>query len=188
MEEDLKQEELERLYKGICRCRRCPLYRNRTHAVPGEGPVQADICFVGEAPGKDEDEQGRPFVGRSGKFLDRLFDKTGLARNHIYITSSVKCRPPNNRAPRIKELEICKNSWLDRQISLVDPGIVVLLGKVPLFQILRTKQNLDELHGCTINCNGRIYFITYHPAAAMRFPQIRRKIMHDFQMLKKLFI
>jgi uracil-DNA glycosylase family 4 len=188
MEDVRKQEELERLHKGIRRCRRCPLYRNRTHAVPGEGPVQAGICFIGEAPGKEEDERGRPFVGRSGKFLERLFDKTGLARNHIYITSSVKCRPPNNRTPRSKELEICKNFWLNRQILLIDPRIVVLLGKVPLFQVLGNKQNLDELHGCTISYNGRIYFITYHPAAAMRFPQLRRKITHDFQTLKKLLI
>jgi uracil-DNA glycosylase family 4 len=188
MEELRKQKELEQLHKGICRCRRCPLHRNRTHAVPGEGPVRAAVCFVGEAPGKDEDRQGRPFVGRSGKFLDRLFDRISLARNHIYITSSVKCRPPHNRTPLAKELEICKNSWLNRQISLIDPRIVVLLGRVPLFQVLGSKQNLNELHGLTISHNGRIYFITYHPAAAMRFPQLRRKITHDFQRLKKLLI
>ena len=181
-------EELKQLHRGICRCRRCPLYRSRKHAVPGEGPAWASVCFVGEAPGKDEDEQGRPFIGRSGKFLDKLFDKIDLSRNNIFITSSVKCRPPNNRTPRTKEFEICKNSWLDKQISLIDPRIVVLLGKVPLLQVLGNKQNMDELHGRKISHHGRIYFITYHPAAAMRFPQIRKKIIHDFQLLKKLLI
>ena len=161
--------------KGIRRCRKCPLHRNRAHAVPGEGPVRADVFFLGEAPGKEEDKKGLPFVGRSGKFLERLLDEIGMSRREAYITSSVKCRPPNNRTPLANELEICKNAWLDRQISLIAPKIVVTLGKAASYQVSGTKQNLDSIHGRTIRRNGRIYFATYHPAAAMRFPQIRKK-------------
>lgn len=188
METVRKQEKLYRLHKSIRRCRKCPLHRSRTHAVPGEGPIRATVLFVGEAPGKDEDKQGRPFVGRSGKFLDKLLDKAGLAREMIYITSSVKCQPPGNRTPFANELEICKSTWLNRQISLINPKTVVLLGKVSLYQVLGTKQNLCSLHGRTSRKDDRVYLATYHPAAAMRFPQIRKKTRQDFEMLKKLLI
>jgi uracil-DNA glycosylase family 4 len=181
-----KQKELNRLHEGIRRCRKCPLHRNRTHAVPGEGPIWASVLFVGEAPGKDEDKQGRPFAGRSGKFFDQLLDSVDLARNNVNITSSLKCRPPNNRIPLAKELEICKNTWLNQQISLVNPKIVVLLGKVSLYQVLGTKQNLGNLHSRTFQKDDRIYLVAYHPAAAMRFPHMRRKMMQDLRKLSEL--
>jgi uracil-DNA glycosylase family 4 len=186
MESTRKQEELQKLHKGICRCRKCPLHQNRIHAVPGEGPVWSDILFIGEAPGKNEDEQGRPFVGRSGKILDLLLDKINMSREEVYITSTVKCRPPNNRTPLAKELGICKNNWLDRQISLIDPKIVVLLGKVSTNQMLEEKQKLSSLHGRTFRKNDRIYLATYNPAAAMRFPHIRNKILKDISELSEL--
>jgi DNA polymerase len=180
------QEELGLLHNGIRRCRKCPLYVSRKHAVPGEGLPSAIAMFVGEAPGKEEDEQGRPFVGRSGRFLDNLLENIGLSRHQIYITSAVKCRPTENRAPHIDDLRICKVNWLDRQISLIDPKIVVLLGNTALKQILGQEGSISRLHGRLFKHNGRSYFVTFHPAAAMRFPQIKRKMKNDFKILKNL--
>ncbi len=179
------QEELDCLCNAIRRCRKCPLCASRKHAVPGEGEPSAAV-FVGEAPGKEEDECGRPFVGRSGRFLDGLLKGIDISRHQIYITSAVKCRPPENRTPHADELRICKVNWLDRQISLINPKIIVLLGKIPLKQMLGRKDNLNNLHGQVFKREGRSYFVTFHPAAAMRFPQIRRKMRNDFKILKNL--
>ena len=140
--------------------------------------------IVGEAPGKEEDLQGRPFVGRSGKFLDLLFDITCFLRKDFYITSSVKCRPPKNRTPRPKELKICKQNWLNKQISIIDPEIIVLLGKVALKQVLGASSKLDKFHGRLIRYDGLTCFPTYHPAAAMRFPKVRKNMLQDFKILK----
>lgn len=188
------REELGRLHNGTRRCRKCPLHRSRKRAVPGEGLPSATAMFIGEAPGKEEDEQGRPFVGRSGRFLDNLLESIGISRHQIYITSAVKCRPPENRTPHVDELRICKVNWLDRQISLVDPKVVVLMGNTALKQmaqaiprrILGQESNISRLHRQLFEHNGRSYFVTFHPAAAMRFPQIKRKMKSDFRILKNL--
>jgi len=142
--------------------------------------------LVGEAPGKQEDLQGLPFVGPSGKFLDSLLKSVKLSRKDIYITSSVKCRPPKNRTPRPDELRICKTNWLDRQISLIAPKIIVLLGKTAVKQVLSLDANLNRLHGQLISKDHLHCFITFHPAAAMRFPQIGAKTQKDFRKLKQL--
>ncbi len=186
MKQDTAQEEMNLIRGGIRRCRRCNLHRSRKHAVPGEGPIWARIIFVGEAPGREEDLQGRPFVGRSGKFLDGLLKDAGLSRQHIYITSAVKCRPPRNRAPRVDELRICKANWLDKQIRLINPKIIVLLGKTSLRQVLGKKGNLSRLHGEVFSQNGMCCLVTFHPAAGMRFSQIKRKMKYDFKKLKTL--
>jgi uracil-DNA glycosylase family 4 len=188
------QEELGCLHKGIRRCRKCPLYASRKNAVPGEGLPSATAAFVGEAPGREEDEQGRPFIGRSGRFLDSLLESIGISRHQIYITSAVKCRPPENRAPHVDELRICKINWLDRQIFLVDPKVIVLLGSTALKQmaqsiprrILVQQSNISRLHGRLFEHNGRSYVVSFHPAAAMRFPQIKEKMKNDFKILKNL--
>lgn len=180
------QEELGRLCNAIRRCRKCPLCASRNHAVPGEGAPSAIAVSVGEAPGKEEDKRGRPFVGRSGRFLDGLLKDIDISRHQIYITSAVKCRPPENRTPHADELRICKVNWLDRQISLINPKIIVLLGKIPLKQMLEQKDNLNRLHGRVFKREGHSYFVTFHPAAAMRFPQIRRKMKNDFKILENL--
>jgi DNA polymerase len=186
MEQTAAQEEMNRLHEGIRRCRRCILHRSRKLAVPGEGPVWAKIVLVGEAPGREEGLRARPFVGRSGRFLDGLLEEAGLSRRHIYITSAVKCRPPRNRIPRTDELGICKANWLDRQIRLIRPKIIVLLGKTSVIQLLGLKGNLSRLHGQVFGQKGICCLVTFHPAAAMRFPQIRRKMKHDFKKLKTL--
>jgi DNA polymerase len=141
--------------------------------------------FIGEAPGKEEDKCGRPFVGRSGKFLDGLLKSIGISRHQIYITSAVKCRPPKNRHPHVDELRICKVNWLNRQISLVDSKIVVLLGNIALKQALALGQesSLRWLRGRLFKHDGHNHFVTFHPAAAMMFPQIRRKMKNDFKVL-----
>jgi uracil-DNA glycosylase len=181
----LNKDKLTRLHDDIRQCVECPLHRNRRHAVPGEGDPHASILFIGEAPGKTEDEQGRPFVGPAGKFLDRLLKDHDLTREAVFLTSSVKCRPPNNRAPHPRELEICKRLWLDRQIALIDPVIVVLLGKILITQVLNERSNLKESHGQMHERNGRWYQLQCHPAAGRRFPDIRLSMRRDMAKLKR---
>ena len=181
-----RQKELLKLASGIRKCRKYPLCKSRLNAVPGEGPLNSRLMIIGEAPGKEEDIQGRPFVGRSGKFLDINLKKTSLSRTDFYITSSVKCRPPNNRNPKRNELKICKQNWLNKQIACLNPKIIVLLGKVAIKQVLGSVLKLDNIHGRLITHDIRICYPTFHPAAAMRFPKLRNKIFKDFRNLKKL--
>ncbi len=186
MKEEEKKRLINSLARGICRCRECRLYKSRKHAVPGEGSVTSGIFLIGEAPGKNEDEQGRPFVGLSGKFLDKLLEKAGLSRSEIFVTGSVKCRPPNNRIPKNDELKICKENWLSRQIEIIDPRLVVLFGKVALKQVLGEEDNLEKVHGQVRQLNGRKCLITFHPAAAMRFPKVRRKMERDIAKVREI--
>jgi DNA polymerase len=163
----------------------CPLHRRRTHAVPGEGYPAATIMLVGEAPGEKEDRHGRPFIGPSGRFLIKLLEQNGLRREDVFITNSVKCRPPNNRFPHAKELEICKRLWLRRQIELVNPDVIVLLGRAPLRQLLGTEATVTPLRGQFLQKDGRLYLIQYHPTAGLRSPEIRATLQQDFQQLKR---
>jgi uracil-DNA glycosylase len=176
---------LAELHEGIRSCVKCPLYQSRTHAVPGEGDPQAAIMLVGEAPGEVEDKQGRPFVGPSGRFLNSLLEQNGVNREEVFITNSVKCRPPNNRFPHVKELEICKQHWLLRQIELVDPKLIVLLGRAPLRQLVGEEGTITRLHGQFLRKDGRLYLIQYHPAAGLRSPEVRATMQQDFQKIKE---
>ena len=130
--------ELETLAAAVAKCTQCLLHQGRTKAVPGEGPENADIMFIGEAPGFHEDQQGRPFVGAAGKFLDELLDTIGLKRDSVYITNVIKCRPPGNRDPLPEEIVACK-PYIDRQIKLIQPTLVVTLGR---FSMARAFQKL----------------------------------------------
>jgi len=177
---------LAELHEGIRSCVKCPLYQSRTHAVPGEGDPQAAIMLVGEAPGEVEDRQGRPFVGPSGQFLSRLLEQNGLSREEVFITNSVKCRPPNNRFPHVKELEVCRQHWLLRQIELVDPKVIVLLGRAPLRQLLGEQGTVTQLHGQFLRKDKRLYLIQYHPAAGLRSPEVRATMQQDFQKIKEV--
>jgi uracil-DNA glycosylase len=179
---------LARLHERIRECVQCPLHKSRRHAVPGEGNHCARIVFVGEAPGKTEDEQGRPFVGAAGKFLDRLLRDHDLNREDVFLTSSVKCRPPNNRDPQPNELDTCRRLWLERQIDLIDPAVVVLLGKVPIKQVLNEDGILHGLHGQIRRRNGRVYQLQYHPAAGRRFPDIRTGMHRDMAELQRFLL
>ena len=139
--------------------------------------------LLGEAPGEAEDRTGRPFVGRSGEFLDALLAELGLDRGELFITSCVKCRPPGNRGPRANELDTCRRAWLDRQIGCVQPRWIVLLGLTAIQCVLGEKVRLSRVHGRVCRSEGRRLLLTYHPTAAMRFPGARRFLRSDLSKL-----
>lgn len=184
MPKDLKGKEeiLMEVRKEAEVCQRCSLYKTRTNVVFGEGPANAKIMFLGESPGRYEDIQGKPFVGLAGKFLDKLFDSINLKRSEVFITGSVKCRPPKNRVPTDEEVQACK-PYLEKQIEIIKPKLIVILGNVALKNLLGEK-SVSELHGEIIEREGIKYLITFHPAAAMRFPKVREKMKADFKKLK----
>ncbi len=176
---------LKALEEEIRRCTRCPLHRTRTHAVPGEGNYDAVVMFVGEAPGADEDRQGRPFVGRSGQFLTHALAKVGIRREDVYITNVVKCRPPNNRDPLPRELEACR-SYLERQIELINPRIIVTLGRFSMARWFPDGR-ITKIHGQIKNIGrGRVAMAMFHPAAALRNPVWREQFIQDLQKLPPL--
>ncbi len=178
--------KLEKLYERIKICTTCPLHLSRKNAVPGEGGPESRLMLIGEAPGAREDELGRPFCGQAGDFLDRLFTEVGLDREKTYITSTVKCRPPQNRNPHKNEINTCDALWLNRQIELVNPAVVVLLGIIPINHILKEKRTLRDIHGRTRQFKGRLFLPTYHPAAAMRFPKPAKRIREDFSLIHRI--
>ena len=156
--------ELEAIALG---CVACELHETRTNVVFGSGAPDADVMIVGEGPGQQEDEQGLPFVGRSGQLLDSLLAEVGLARNDVYIGNVVKCRPPRNRDPREDEIDACKG-YLRRQIQLVDPAVVVTLGNFSTKLLLRTTTGITRMRGTAYEWWGRYLVPTFHPAAALR--------------------
>lgn len=179
-------EELAKLARRIRRCKKCKLHETRCKTVPGEGPAPARVMLVGEAPGKSEDEQGRPFIGQAGAYLVELLEGISLTREQVFITSVIKCRPPKNRPPHVGELGACKSSWLDPQIEQVDPEILVLMGQAAIRGVCGETGRMTDLHGQTREADGRTCLFTYHPAAGMRFPDLDQKIRSDFQRLAEL--
>jgi uracil-DNA glycosylase family 4 len=182
------KEDYEGLVSEILSCTRCPLYSSRTRAVPGEGPLNASIMFVGEAPGRSEDLEGRPFVGSAGKLLDSLLSSIGVERGSVYITNVVKCRPPGNREPFDSEVRAC-NPYLRRQISMIKPKIIVALGRIAG----RTLYEMAGLRWDSIRAaRGRVervrvegvdlmLTVTFHPAAALYNPGLREELENDFK-------
>lgn len=178
-------ETLFSLSEQIRKCTSCPLYKGNTLAVAGEGPKNAKIVIVGEAPGEEEDRQGRPFIGSSGKFLDQMLGIAGIERDKIFITNVVKHHPPKNRIPTMKEVKTCKELWLDKQIEIIKPQLIIILGRIALKSLLNEK-SVEKFHGKMIGRNKQKYFVTYHPSAALRFSKIRTEMEKDFSKLKKL--
>lgn len=180
-----KEKELEKLNKEIRNCKKCNLWKLRKNAVPGEGPVNAKIMIIGQAPGVEEDLSGKPFCGRAGKFLNFLLKLAGLKREEIFITSPLKClpQPPINRKPKREEIEACL-SYLKAQIEIINPRKFILLGEVA-FSIFFPNKKLKDFRGKLIEKEGKLYFPTYHPAAGLRFPKIRKILEKDFKKLKK---
>ncbi len=176
--------ELETLTKEIAQCTNCHLNKGRTNVVPGEGPENAEIMFIGEAPGFHEDQQGRPFVGAAGRFLDELLESIGLTREQVYITNVIKCRPPGNRDPLPEEIEACR-PFLDRQIELIKPKMIVTLGR---FSMARAFPNarISHIHGQPRKINGIVYYPMYHPAAALHQPSLRRTVEEDMRRIPEL--
>ncbi|UCF09047.1 MAG: uracil-DNA glycosylase [Thermoplasmata archaeon] len=174
---------LSEIAEGIKGCRGCPLWKSRKKAVPGEGPSRARLMLIGEAPGEKEDEQGIPFVGRSGVFLNELLSSNHIDRKQVFITGSVKCRPPKNRNPTSAELAACRRLWLNKQIDAIKPDLIVVLGKVALKNLLGGNK-VGDLRGRVIERGARRYFVTYHPASGMRFPKIREAMKEDFRKIQ----
>ncbi len=168
----------------IAECTKCPLHRGRTNVVPGEGPEGAEIMFIGEAPGFHEDQQGRPFVGASGKFLEELLESIGLTRDDVFIANVIKCRPPGNRDPLPEEIEACR-SFLDQQIELLQPKLVVTLGRFSMARAF-PKARISHIHGQPRKIGGVIYYPMYHPAAALHQPSLRSVVEEDMRRIPEL--
>jgi DNA polymerase len=176
---------LSSIAEEIVVCTRCDLHKSRRRAVPGEGSGQAKIMLVGEAPGKEEDAQGRPFVGRSGKVLNEILAKVGLKRKELFITSVVKCRPPKNRTPRREEMDVCVQAHLRRQIEVISPTILCLLGGVAAKALLG-KERVSEIRGKVFRRGSETLLPTYHPAAAGRNRSWRYYLREDLKRLRTL--
>jgi uracil-DNA glycosylase family 4 len=174
------------LYGKIAKCDACRLCKQRKRAVPGEGREDADIMFIGEAPGWHEDQQGRPFVGPAGQFLDELLQSIGLKRSEVYIANVVKCRPPSNRDPLPDEIESCRK-WLDRQIEVIKPRMIVTLGRHSMSRFF-PGATISRVHGTAWQGDGVTYFAMYHPAAALHQGSLRRVIMEDMLKIPSLLV
>ncbi|MBN1219502.1 MAG: uracil-DNA glycosylase [Anaerolineae bacterium] len=173
---------LPQIARAVHDCARCPLaQQGRSRAVPGEGNPKADIMLIGEGPGFHEDKQGRPFVGASGKFLNELLNEAGYKRQDVFITNVIKCRPPNNRDPEPEELEACK-PYLDRQIELINPKVIVTLGRFSMYRFF-PGASITKIHGQPQRMGNRLVVPMFHPAAALHQVRWRPLIIEDFRRL-----
>lgn len=178
-----KQEQLDVIAQRISRCRTCK--KNKIGlAVPGEGNPDADVVFIGEAPGKTEAKTGRPFIGRAGKLLRELIREAGLKEEKVFIASPVKYLPVHV-TPTKEEIEHGRKH-LEAQLAVIEPAIIVLLGRVSVYALLKRGVEISKEHGTVVEADGRKYLIAYHPAAPLYSPKIRAEIVKDFKKLKKL--
>ena len=177
---------LGKFNEAIRDCQRCPLGKTRTKFVFGVGNPKAKLVLVGEAPGRDEDLQGEPFVGRAGQLLNKILGAISLERKDVYICNILKCRPPNNRDPQEDEVEQCE-PYLLRQLSIINPKIIVCLGRIAAQNLMKTTLDLKNLRGKIHDYNGIQMIVTYHPAALLRNPNLKRATWDDFQKVQKLY-
>jgi uracil-DNA glycosylase family 4 len=175
---------LSELNQQIALCRKCDIARLRTKVVPGEGADDAAIMFIGEAPGWHEDQQGRPFVGQAGQYLDSLLATIGLNRQQVFIANVIKCRPPDNRDPLPTEIQNCRH-WLDKQIELIKPKIIVTLGRYSMARYFPGK-SISKIHGTAQKQDNIIYYAMYHPAAALHQQSLRKDIEADMLKIPKI--
>jgi uracil-DNA glycosylase len=184
-----RREQLVELYREVRTCERCPLFRTRTQAVFGAGNADADLMFVGEAPGAQEDAQGTPFVGRAGKLLDELLGENGLNREDVFIANVLKSRPPGNRDPQPDEIDACK-PYLFRQVELIEPTVICTLGNFATKLLTRSNAGITRVHGSpqVHRLGGRSVHIfpIFHPAAGLRTPSVKEKLREDFAKLPAL--
>ncbi|MBT6069153.1 uracil-DNA glycosylase [Candidatus Peregrinibacteria bacterium] len=175
-------------------CEKCGLCKGRTNSVPGEGNPNADIMFIGEGPGKNEDLHGQPFIGAAGKFLDELLEGIGLKREDVFIANVIKCRPPGNRDPEPDEVQACY-PYLEEQVRLIQPKLIVLLGRHAMYRFLPNDLKISEIHGQVLRRKGiatemQVYLPLYHPAAALYNGSYRQILHEDFAkipvLLKKI--
>jgi DNA polymerase len=178
------EETLAQISKEVAVCEKCGLFHSRKKAVPGEGPANSEIMFIGEGPGFYENEQGRPFVGAAGKFLDELLAQAGLKRSDVWITNVVKCRPPGNRDPLPEEVATC-NQYLERQIKTIDPSIIITLGRHSMGKFMPGAK-ISAVHGQMRKVGDRYVIAMFHPAAALHQASLKPAIMADFAKLPNL--
>lgn len=173
--------EIDDLKKEVLSCSKCPLAFGRTNVVFGEGNLQSKVMCIGEGPGRDEDLQGRPFVGRSGQLLDKILEACGFSRNkNVFIANIVKCRPPNNRAPLPEERDMCI-PYLFKQIELINPNIIILLGATALNGLIDNTLKISQIRGQWLQWQQRWVMPTYHPAALLRNPKLKVEAWTDFK-------
>ena len=176
---------LDEIAEQVRSCTRCPLAEGRSNAVPGDGPPDARIMFVGEAPGRVEDQQGLPFVGPAGGFLDRLLAQAGLSRREVFITNILKCRPPENRDPRPDEIDACRE-YLDGQIAFIKPRLVCTLGRPALQALIDPTASVMKLNGQVIEKEGLTFVPLLHPAAGLHNERMKQPIMEGFDRLREI--
>ena len=184
MAKTAKAGKLEAMAEKIRICVKCPLHQSRTLAVPGDGKVTAQVMLIGEGPGREEDKTGHPFVGASGRFLDQVLEGTAINRTDLFITNIVKCRPPQNRTPKVNEVNTCTSNYLFEQIALLNPKLIVLLGGVAAKKLLGVK-SINEARGRLIEHEGRQYLVGYHPAVRFYREDMGEKVREDFALLKR---
>ncbi len=178
------EETLAQIAKEVTVCTNCALHHSRKKSVPGEGPASAEIMFIGEGPGFHENEQGRPFVGAAGQFLDQLLAQASVTRAEVWIGNVVKCRPPQNRDPQPEELAAC-NEYLERQIQAINPSIIVTLGRFSMNKFFPGAK-ISQVHGQMRKVGDRYVIAMFHPAAALHQASLKPAIMADFAKLPKL--
>ncbi|MDE1829699.1 MAG: uracil-DNA glycosylase [Thaumarchaeota archaeon] len=174
-------DELDSVRRSVISCTRCDLSKTRTNAVPGSGNAQTDVIFIGEAPGRNEDLQGEPFVGTAGKILSEALEYAGFVRKDIYITNIVKCRPPNNRRPNKQEIDTC-SIYLQKELEIIRPKIICILGNTAYGSLLDGSA-ITKNRGKVIKRNNHLYFVTVHPAAIIYNPALRQVIKDDLKTL-----
>jgi uracil-DNA glycosylase len=180
----LAEATLAQIAREVSVCTRCMLHHSRKLAVPGEGPVDSEIMFIGEGPGFHENEQGRPFVGAAGKYLEELLAKINMRREQVFIGNVVKCRPPNNRDPLPDELAACSD-YLERQIHVINPKVIVTLGRYSMARFLPNAK-ISDVHGQAYRIKGRLVVPMFHPAAALHQPSLKVSVERDFAHLPDL--
>jgi uracil-DNA glycosylase family 4 len=179
-----REQALAQIADEIRVCTKCELHRTRTKSVPGEGPANARVMFIGEAPGWNEDQQGRPFVGAAGKFLEELLGIAGMKRDEVFITNVVKSRPPGNRDPLPDEIAACA-PYLERQIEVIDPEVIVTLGRFSMARWF-PGERISRIHGQPKRVGRRLIVPMYHPAAALHQQTLKTTIQEDFGRLPKI--
>ncbi len=176
--------KLDEIAKRILICTKCPLHQNRTNTVPGEGDSDADLMFIGEGPGENEDKQGRPFVGAAGKYLEELLGKISLTREQVFIGNVVKCRPPGNRDPMTEEVAACW-PYMEQQIAALEPKLIVTLGRHAMERFIPGKQ-ISKVHGRPFRVREQVYYPIYHPAAALYRGAVKPILETDFMKIPKV--
>jgi DNA polymerase len=182
------QQELESIKQSVINCTKCDLCKTRTNSVPGKGNFQAEVIFVGEAPGRNEDKSGEPFVGIAGQKLSIALDEAGVSRESVYITNIVKCRPPQNRVPSIDERDTCQE-YLKQEISIIKPKIICILGNTAFNSILGGSE-ITKFRGKIVRKNNQLYFLTIHPAATIYnqglIDVLKKDIVKLFENIREL--